>query len=44
MWCSHEHNTGQDRIAAIWPQRVHYFWHYAGNEFLTLLSDMLTNT
>ncbi len=25
------------------PQRVHYFWHYAGNKFLTLLSDMLTN-
>ena len=25
------------------PQRVHYFWHYAGNKFLTLVSDMLTN-
>ena len=25
------------------PQRVHYFWHYAGNKFLTLLSDALTN-
>ena len=25
------------------PQRVHYFWHYIGNKFLTLLSDMLTN-
>jgi glycosyltransferase involved in cell wall biosynthesis len=25
------------------PQRVHYFWHYAGNKFLTLLSDILTN-
>src|SRR5579862_9012144 len=25
------------------PQRVHYFWHYVGNTFLTLLSDMLTN-
>lgn len=25
------------------PQRVHYFWHYAGNKFLTLLSNMLTN-
>ena len=25
------------------PQRVHYFWHYAGNRLLTLLSDMLTN-
>jgi glycosyltransferase involved in cell wall biosynthesis len=25
------------------PQRVHYFWHYVGNKFLTLLSDMLTN-
>jgi glycosyltransferase involved in cell wall biosynthesis len=25
------------------PQRVHYFWHYAGNKLLTLLSDMMTN-
>lgn len=25
------------------PQRVHLFWHYAGNKLLTLLSDMLTN-
>jgi glycosyltransferase involved in cell wall biosynthesis len=25
------------------PQRVHYFWHYAGNKFLTLVSDVLTN-
>jgi glycosyltransferase involved in cell wall biosynthesis len=25
------------------PQRVHYFWHYAGNKFLTLLSDIMTN-
>jgi glycosyltransferase involved in cell wall biosynthesis len=25
------------------PQRVHYFWHYAGNRLLTLVSDMLTN-
>ena len=25
------------------PQRVHYFWHYAGNKFLTLLSDVFTN-
>jgi glycosyltransferase involved in cell wall biosynthesis len=24
-------------------QRVHYFWHYAGNKFLTLLSDVFTN-
>jgi glycosyltransferase involved in cell wall biosynthesis len=24
------------------PQRVHYFWHYAGNKFLTLLSDVFT--
>jgi glycosyltransferase involved in cell wall biosynthesis len=24
-------------------QRVHFFWHYVGNKFLTLLSDMLTN-
>jgi len=25
------------------PQRVHYFWHYVGNKFLTLLSDAFTN-
>ncbi len=25
------------------PQRVHYFWHYVGNSFLTLLSDMFSN-
>lgn len=25
------------------PQRVHMFWHYVGNKFLTLLSDMVTN-
>jgi len=25
------------------PQRVHFFWHYVGNRFLTMLSDMTTN-
>jgi len=25
------------------PHRVHLFWHYAGNRFLTLLSNMLSN-
>ena len=25
------------------PQRVHYFWHYVANTFLTLLSNVLTN-
>lgn len=25
------------------PQRVHLFWHYVGNKFLTLLSDIMTN-
>jgi glycosyltransferase involved in cell wall biosynthesis len=25
------------------PQRVHFFWHYVGNKFLTLLSDMFSN-
>jgi glycosyltransferase involved in cell wall biosynthesis len=25
------------------PHRVHYFWHYMGNRFLTLLSNMFTN-
>jgi glycosyltransferase involved in cell wall biosynthesis len=25
------------------PQRVLYFWHYLGNKFLTLMSNLLTN-
>jgi glycosyltransferase involved in cell wall biosynthesis len=25
------------------PTRVHFFWHYVGNKFLTLLSDIVTN-
>lgn len=25
------------------PHRVHLFWHYVGNRFLTLLSNMFTN-
>ena len=25
------------------PHRVHLFWHYVGNRFLTLLSDMVTD-
>lgn len=25
------------------PHRVHLFWHYIGNKFLTLLSDMVTD-
>jgi glycosyltransferase involved in cell wall biosynthesis len=25
------------------PQRVHMFWHYMGNRFVTLMSNMLTN-
>jgi glycosyltransferase involved in cell wall biosynthesis len=25
------------------PRRVLFFWHYAGNRFLTLLSNMFTN-
>ncbi|MFB6368335.1 MAG: glycosyltransferase family 2 protein, partial [Gemmatimonadota bacterium] len=25
------------------PHRVLYFWHYVGNRFLTLLSNMVTN-
>lgn len=25
------------------PQRVHYFWHYVANKFLTLFSDVMTN-
>ena len=25
------------------PNRVHFFWHYVGNKFLTLLSDIFTN-
>ncbi len=31
------------RFAGGGPHRVVYFWHYVGNRFLTLLSNMLTN-
>jgi glycosyltransferase involved in cell wall biosynthesis len=31
------------RFVGSQPHRVLYFWHYMGNKFLTLLSNMLTN-
>jgi glycosyltransferase involved in cell wall biosynthesis len=31
------------RFAGGGPHRVLYFWHYVGNRFLTLLSNMFTN-
>jgi glycosyltransferase involved in cell wall biosynthesis len=31
------------RFTGRGPHRVLYFWHYLGNRFLTLLSNMLTN-
>jgi len=31
------------RFAGGEPHRVLYFWHYVGNKFLTLLSNVLTN-
>jgi len=31
------------RFNSSHPHRVLYFWHYAGNKFLTLLSNMFTN-
>ncbi len=31
------------RFAGQGPHRVLYFWHYVGNRFLTLLSNMVTN-
>ena len=31
------------RFMGARPHRVLYFWHYAGNAFLTLLSNMFTN-
>ncbi len=31
------------RFSGSGPHRVLYFWHYAGNRFLTLLSNMFTN-
>lgn len=31
------------RFMGALPHRVLYFWHYVGNKFLTLLSDMFTN-
>ena len=31
------------RFMGAGPHRVLYFWHYVGNQFITLLSNMLTN-
>ena len=31
------------RFTGQGPHRVLYFWHYVGNRFLTLLSNMITN-
>ncbi len=31
------------RFTGEGPHRVHLFWHYVGNKFLTLLSNMFTN-
>jgi glycosyltransferase involved in cell wall biosynthesis len=31
------------RFMGGYPHRVLYFWHYIGNKFLTLLSNMFTN-
>lgn len=31
------------RFMGVGPHRVHLFWHYIGNKFLTLLSNMFTN-
>lgn len=31
------------RFAGQGPHRVLYFWHYVGNKFLTLMSNMVTN-
>jgi glycosyltransferase involved in cell wall biosynthesis len=32
------------RLRGGQPQRAHLFWHYAGNRFLSLLTDVLYNT
>jgi glycosyltransferase involved in cell wall biosynthesis len=31
------------RFAGEGPHRVHFFWHYVGNSFLTLISNMFTD-
>ena len=31
------------RFSGEGPHRVHLFWHYVGNRFLTILSNMFTN-
>ncbi|MEN9790761.1 MAG: hypothetical protein RLZZ63_419 [Gemmatimonadota bacterium] len=31
------------RFTGVGPHRVLYFWHYQGNRFLTLLSNMMTD-
>jgi hypothetical protein len=32
------------RLRGGQPQRAHLFWHYAGNRFLSLLTNVLFNT
>jgi len=32
------------RLSGGKPQRVHLFWHRAGNDFLTFLTNLLYNT
>ncbi len=31
------------RFVSGYPRRVHYFWHYLGNLFITFVSDAITN-
>ncbi len=31
------------RFVSGYPRRVHYFWHYIGNLFITFISDAITN-
>jgi len=31
------------RFSGVGPHRVLFFWHYVGNRFLTILSNMFTN-
>lgn len=31
------------RFVGSEPHRVHYFWHYMGNRFLTFISNMFSN-
>ena len=43
IWSDRADVVYGSRFSGEGPHRVLYFWHYIGNKFLTLLSNMVTN-